>query len=196
MPKNCLFDSNEELYFSWWLDELKEKEFILSYEIQPQSFELLPPVSYINITEKKLKDKSLLRNLSYTPDFKIIWHDFNVESIPFAAWLEYDEGTNKYCTELQKGIKPDDIIIYQTLDNKLISYIDIKGSFAGRNNNSAITFPLNKKLMFNRHGIFVNKIIPQKLFENTFVPKRYLLTDKNKQLRKINFNVKTIDDVF
>ncbi len=76
---------------------------------------------------------------------------------------------------------------YFELSNKFNSYvsiIDVKGIFNGRNNTSAITFPLNQKWVFQKTGDIVQKVIPIKLFEDTFFPKRYLLDDEGKKPRR------------
>lgn len=95
---------------------------------------------------------------------------------------------------------PDWIIEFTTVPDFMKQFhivnkmwvVDIKGSFNGARNTSAITFPLNQKWMYQRYGIYVDKIIPKELFENTFTPKRYLKTDGGDRERKINWKIKTL----
>jgi ATP-dependent helicase YprA (DUF1998 family) len=59
---------------------------------------------------------------------------------------------------------------------------------AKKGKNGEVTF--NQKLVLERYGIYVNKVIPvgskECLFNKTFMPQRYLFTDYGKQERKIN----------
>jgi len=75
----------------------------------------------------------------------------------------------------------------------LISHVDVKGSYA-RNFND-IAFGINQKWLYNDYGIYVQKVVPTKLFARSFTPKRYLLTDKSNKPRKINFKVTLLEDI-
>ena len=73
------FDSDEEKYFSWYLDELIRAGYIKKAIYQPKA-KLLSNSVYIK-AEKKLKSKTnivdfhLLREKRYTPDWLIEWND-------------------------------------------------------------------------------------------------------------------------
>jgi len=167
-----MFVSKEELYFSWWLDDMKKAGFVEEYFYEPTTFLLCDKVvkKYEEIVELKTKTKvipksiTLMQDLKYTPDFKVVFK------------------------QIPEFFKRNFFI----QDN--IWWVDCKGSFIGRNNNSAITFPLNQKFMYVVHGILVEKIIPQKLFKSTFTPERYIRTDGDTRLRKINWKVKKIEN--
>lgn len=167
-----MFVSKEELYFSWWLEDMKEAGFVEDYFYEPTTFLLCEKVvkEYTEIIELKTKTKvnnkqiTLLQDLQYTPDFKVVFR-----KIP--------------------GFFEKNFFIQNN-----VWWVDCKGSFIGRNNNSAITFPLNQKFMYYRHGILVEKIIPQKLFKTSFTPKRYIRTDGDTRLRKINWKIKNVED--
>ena len=53
-------------------------------------------------------------------------------------------------------------------------YIDVKGEFAGRTNSTQYTFPIKQKWMYDKYQIYVNKIVPSKLFKQTFEPAKLL----------------------
>ena len=55
-------------------------------------------------------------------------------------------------------------------------------------------FSINQKWMYSEHGIYIQKVIPQKLFADTFTPKRYLMTDGGGQARKIKWDVKSLEE--
>ena len=40
------YKNNEELFFSYYLDELKEKGFIERYEYEPETFDVSPEVTF------------------------------------------------------------------------------------------------------------------------------------------------------
>jgi hypothetical protein len=71
--------------------------------------------------------------------------------------------------------------------------IEIKPIF-DQNNMTRLAI-INQKWVMEKHGLFVNIVIPDKLFENTFTPKRYLRCDASSKERKLKFsNVKSLDE--
>lgn len=61
------FDSKEELYISWWLDELKNREYV-QYWTKSSTYNL-----FEGQTELKLRPHS------YTPDFNVTWTEKGLE---------------------------------------------------------------------------------------------------------------------
>lgn len=161
------YKNNEELFFSYYLDELKEKGFIERYEYEPETFELSPEVTfnYVKTTQLKTKvktenkTKALLHKHSYTPDFKIIPSNAGFECRMFDYLL--DSFPIFICSENAKN---------GMFDIAFPCYIDIKGAFGGKLSTS-ITFPLNQKWMYQKYDIYVQKIKPFDLFKQTFMPK-------------------------
>lgn len=141
--KNSEFDSNEEMHFSWWLDQLVEAGFVKSYTLHPDPFLLSD-----SVPEHKI------RKHIYTPDFKIEW---------------------KSCLECVSS-----------------DYIEIKPSFDSHN--MTRLFTVNQKWVYAKYGIYVQKIVPEKLFKQTFIPDRFLRTDSGKQKRKIKFKYVRISE--
>jgi len=47
------FDSNEELYFSWYLDQLKDKGYVNHWERNEASYEMTSPI----INTKELRTR-------------------------------------------------------------------------------------------------------------------------------------------
>jgi hypothetical protein len=144
------FDSKEEQWFSWWLDELKEKGLI-------QWYERSKPYNLFN-GEKELK----LRAHEYTPDFDIYWDE----------------------DDLKKAIlKPT---------SGALSIVEVKPSFDAHN--MTRLFKLNQKWVYQKYGIYVELVIPEKLFEKTFCPDRFRYTDSGKGLRKLKQSYLNIDE--
>lgn len=168
------FKSDEELYFSWWLDELKENCIIIRWEYEYSSYPLSPCVKQI----VNGKTKTLLQEHSYTPDFHIVWN------------VSYKE-------KLGIRLMEEDV---------LGSLVDVKGGYS--NNFNDMRFPLNQKWLYQKYGLYVNKIIPVSgfrinskkekvlkkcLFSETFTPKKYLLTPTGKA-RTIHWKVRSIEE--
>ena len=168
------YKSKEELYFSLYLDELKDNGYITNYEYECDSYTLSHKATYQTIKKLKTKDsmvhKHLLASHVYTPDFKIKWdfkafnHFTKNQSLELPFW-----GNNQYQ-----------------------SIIEVKPVFD--QNNMTRLFSINQKWLFSEHGIYVQKIVPIKLFEKTFTPKRYLLTDGGGQQRKIKFKPRSLEE--
>ena len=174
------YDSPEEAYVSWYLDELVEAGYVARYVHQPKSFILSPKQIYDWRKDLKTKTKwmesTLLQPHVYTPDFEVSWNNgvllrFIYGNVgrdePF--WHSYDD-----------------------VGYEATSYIEVKPSF-DRNNMTRL-FTINQKWMYDKYGIYVQKVIPQKLFEQTFTPKKYLLTDMGKQKRKLIFAPRTLKE--
>lgn len=170
------YASDEEWYFSWYLQELIDAGFIDKTIYQPEAYNLSGKHTYHveSNGRKKAKDFHLMKKHIYTADWKIHW-DKKALGVFIPMPHEKFKDTGFFA-------------------NGLYSVIDIKGMFAGRNNTSAATFPLNQKWVYQMFGDFVQKVIPIKLFESTFVPQRYLLTDRKTQKRKIKFIPKTLEE--
>jgi len=60
-------------------------------------------------------------------------------------------------------------------------------------NNMERLFKVNQKWMWQKHGVYVNLVKPQDLFQRTFTPKEYLRTPSGKP-RKLNWKPKSLFD--
>jgi len=178
-------DSKEEVYFYWWIQDLIKHNVINVFYYKPKTFLLFDDVflKFSRILTKKTKEDQfhLTSRMEYTPDFAIIWNDKN----KLHACIDEEVFSNlspnnkfPFFSHLQKGF--------------YVSYIDVKGLFAGPHNNAAITFPLKKVVMYNVHGIYVCKTEIPTLFKKTFTPDRFTLTDITMTPRKINYHIKNV----
>lgn len=180
MAKYGEYDSKEELWFEWYLDELYELGLIKSYYYHPPSFELSLPVSYKLEERKKTKTNILTREFlkshDYQLDFKIIWD--------YVA-------LGKLFNIIGETVKQKAYFWAARDDNDFISYVDVKGAFAAKNNNSATTFPLNQKWLWDKYGIYVQKVMVSNkrnsVFAKTFTPEKFLTTEKTGQDRMIHY---------
>ncbi len=178
------YDSPEEIYVSWYLDELMEAGYVEEYVFQPSTFLLSPRQIYewreVLKTKVKSRESSLLQSHEYTPDFSVKWHcPFGVSEM----FIRFVYGSDKSKAPFWHA--------YDETGHDCESIWEIKPLF-DRNNMTRL-FTINQKWMYEKYGIYVQKIIPQKLFKQTFTPKRYLLTDMGKQKRKIDFTTRTLE---
>ena len=175
------FDSNEEKYFSWYLDELTKRGILLKWGYHPKPFSLsdrtVRVYNKILKTKTIIKDSVILNKHEYQADFLLYWNPEWIDKF----FMNLDEPVNH---------KDSPFIAQGGLN---FSVIDVKGTFAGPRNNSAITFPLNMKWVYQKYSIYVQKIIPDKLFAETFTPARYLFTDVSGKPRKIKFRVRMLN---
>lgn len=194
-----------ELYTEWYLQELKERGLILDWEREPETFEIAPVYKYPRLKRFKKKEPvaeyiNLFQKMEYTYDYRIIWH-------PDARHLFYDLIMPKGEDHIFKYGKPLFVAneIIKGDDTFHVSYIDTKPTSsvaAFGKNSSAITFIYKKRLMWDHHRIYLEKFIPipmagsgkkSSIFPNTFTPRRYMMTDGGKQVRKINFVVQNLN---
>ena len=188
-------DSKEEVYFSWWLDELLEAGYIAAHAYHPTTYDLSPNQEYsVNVhlkTKTNVEEKTLLQPHTYTPDFSIVWNPkaygiffysladgFNIKKIPLVAKLHgnmYDE-----------------------------TVIDIKPPQSKWGKSYMEVFSINQKWTYEKHGVYVQKVVvvgakskktkkvTTGLFPTTFTPERYLMTDTAIKPRKLHYKPKTL----
>lgn len=157
------YDSMEELYFSWWLDELKESGKVVEYQ-RGISIELCD--SKYTMVEKQLKTK--------TKQVKKHLLDAHIYTCDFIA-----------------VIKPEFFKKMGFEFNGCVCYFEVKGSFDF--NNMTRLFRINQKWVYDYSGKFINLVKVPDIFEKTFTPKKYLLTNKSGKERKIKFETRTLE---
>ena len=123
--------------------------------------------------------KRLIREHSYTPDFRIIWAK-KANGVFYASIYgqAYLISTPFITTAANVG------------------FVEIKPAFSRFN--SQREFSINQKWLYQRYGTFCQKIIiankKNSLFDTTFTPAKYLLTEKTKKLRKLNYRPRTLSE--
>lgn len=191
-----------ELYFEWWLNEIKEAGFIKEYKREALPIQYIDEMKLTryNFSTKtpKIEEFKLLGKSVYNCDYIIIWNT-NAKEL-FYNLLD-DKPTRIWCP------------FYAMIDAKgeHITLCDVKPTSEGAikgNMISGFTFPIIQKIIYKTFGIYVNKAIPipmvsrgkvksgnnVSLFTTTFVPKRYLLTDGGGQARTIHYRKNTLKE--
>jgi hypothetical protein len=177
------FDSDGEYFFYAFADELKENGYINNFTHQPEPFKLSDKVEYEWVKKLKTKEvltvSTLLQPHEYTCDFKIEWN-------------QKAEGLFYKCFE--DKCKLD----FSFITNKDgISYIEIKPAWDFLQ--MTRLYIINSKWVFNKYGIYVQKITPTAnnkncLFAKTFTPVKVMFTNKTKKERKFKYPVITLKD--
>lgn len=155
--KKLGFDSPEEMEFHCWAKEALKHGYIDSVEYHPEAYELTAKASRMMIKQMKTKTKAVEKFLCHPHSYTL---DFLIV------------GNDRFNTLAHNLI---------SMDNK-IYYIDIKGGFSIYNNHRE--FSINRKLLFQKYGIYVNDVTPKQFFKTTFCPVACALTEKNGKPRK------------
>ena len=160
--------SNEEWFFYHWLLEAEYKNLVENIEYEAKYFILSPPVTVPMVKQLKTKtktvDKHLFHKHYYTPDF-----------------------TFKVVADILRPYFIDTLC--QRTD-----YIttDVKGNFNpygdGRD------FPVNQKWTWDKFEVYVEKIVPDKLFKKTWCPEICRYSPVKKQPVKKYIGVKNISE--
>ena len=191
------FASKEEKYFYWYLDELIKRNIVVAFKYQPKLFILADPVSVSYQKQLKTKAKTVntgfLQDHTYQADFLLYWNPEYHGKIFVGHEDSLDCSIKKYPF----------IANFSNQKKCYYSVVDVKGTY--NQNDAWRRFSIEQKWVFQKYGIYVQKIIthPQvtkegkmipatALFPNTFVPKRFLLTDKSEAKRKINYDTTSI----
>lgn len=175
------FHSWEEAYFYWWVKVLIKAGYIDEVIFQPKSFQLSDPivVNYLK-PMKRVEDKyvpeTIMSGKLYTCDACIKWN-IKAKDIFFTD-------INSTIRKKKKHVHQYLIAQYAKEKDYYYSFIEVK-PFYDQNNMTVLAI-VNIKWVYEKYKQYVNIVIPEKLFEKTFTPKRFLFCDKNiNQKRKV-----------
>jgi hypothetical protein len=203
-PKKQTERNKIEEYFEWWLHDMVDAGYIISWSREPETFQVLGTSEYCRM--KRFKTKSpvhevfnLFQEISYTYDYLIVW-------APSAEYLFYEEINEQGVFQFGK---PPFVAHSRQYDDgtvKVISYIDVKPTSAvakaGGKVSSSTTFPIKQRILWDTRKIYINKCVPIPmagtgftiaLFPKVFTPRRYIFTDGGGRARKIHFKVRTLE---
>jgi hypothetical protein len=201
MAKKTTEKNTIELYFEWWLLEMQSKGFVKEFFREPETMLVQAPAEYGRYKRFKTKEKevetfNLFPRIQYTYDYIVVWNKS-------AEYLFYEEVNDKRESIFQFSMPQ--FIAHEDKEGDIVSYVDVKPTNAvqqrGGKVSSAITFPLKQRMLWDRHRLFINKVVPipmagtgynSALFIKTFTPQRYLLTDGGGQRRKIKFKTESL----
>ena len=165
--KREMFDSVEEWHFYHWTIEAGKIGIITAANYHPWKTQLGDSINMKVPRPTKRKPKGtrkihLLRAIQYEPDWVIgidpgrnNFIDYNIIPVKKTAG----------------GHKP-----YEINQNGGVLVIDVKGAFSKYHDTKY--FSAIQKWMFDKYGVFVNKIEPKKFFKKFWVPKLSAFTEK------------------
>lgn len=162
-----VFRSKDELFISWYLEELKELGYVKRWVYEFKTFTLGEEdhrgvVRKYEQLQTKIKEtnnfKRLLQAHRYTPDFGV----------------EFNEIANNifYCNHdsiISEGIP---FTLYKIMKGILEVKFE-KGKFQGSKPKTNIS----RKWMLDKHDLFVEEITFKDLFDSSFTPRRYTSLD-------------------
>lgn len=169
------YKSEEEKQFAMFLDECKEHQLIYDYAYETMSFELLPDKTYVEAVSGKkavkLVERSLHASANYTPDFRVTFSE---------------RGLSVLRDVFKKSIL--------TSKGNPVLWFDTKGTFSRQDDGRH--FSLLQKLFYDKHGIWVERVVPKKLFPKAFAPEgvRWMKARKKPTKTKMGLQSKTIDE--
>lgn len=148
-------DSEEERQFYSWLLEAEEADLVSRIQYQPESFSLSGKAS-IQV-EKKLKTKTKIVEI-----FLLGPHEYTPDFV--FMW---------------SGEKNHPFVSFATN----WAWVDVKGTFNRFGDQKQ--FSINQKWVYDKYRIYINKVVPEKLFKETWVPEACRFTPKqNKPVKK------------
>lgn len=158
------YDSKEEQDFAWWLEEAEKNNLAAAIVYQPDSF-TLSNLEKVYITKQlKTKNKLVVKNLLQP---HIYTADFK--------FMLLDPIFNSFFK----------------CGHELPTYVDVKGTFQMYGGQRS--FSINQKWVYKEFGIYVQKVIPEKLFKKTWVPERCRLSPVQKKPVKKYLECKSIE---
>lgn len=140
---NIQFDSREELLFYRWCKEAKEAGYLRNFNYHPEPFKLSERVALHYCKQLKTKIKEVEKFLLHPHEYTA---DFTIE--PHPVFDDFSHGLEMRGDELY--------------------FIDVKGGFNLYNNHRE--FSINQKWVYEKYGIFINKVEPEKFFAKTWRP--------------------------
>jgi hypothetical protein len=181
--------SNEELYFSWFLEDLKKEGIVITYNNIEKQFEIGKTVKRTYIKKMKRIDDKIIEDIIvpsiiYTPDYFVKWDTTHPGTKFFIG--EYWNNYKKY------SIRNTPIVTIERhcSDNTLDTYIEIKPDFDKVN--MTRLFKRTQLAILESTGTYVSLVKVPSLFKKTFVPSRYIYTDKKTQKRKLKYKAKSL----
>ena len=148
------FKSDEEFFFYNWLLEGQENGLITDIDYQPEPYLLTPraTTTYNKIVRGKEK---------------------HVEKFLF--------NPHKYTTDFKFSVASSlkEYFIHSMYFDRCTIIVDIKGVF--NKYGDPKQFSMNQKWVYDKYGVYVEKIVPDKFFKKTWCPEicRYTPVKKN-----------------
>lgn len=192
--KDWVFKSELEYQLCLYLEQLQEAGFIKEFGYETVKLDISPSVyeNYLTQLKTKVRQDSefLMRENTYQPDFVVVWEECSKNLF----YLDREVPITCKVTDIPFRLA------FHTNTN-LTSFLECKPLFEG-NLNSSKEFTIIQKWLYQDKGVFVQKIKPENLFKETFVPDKLIVSNVyQKQSKfgtrgssKYKFKVRTLEE--
>lgn len=167
------FDSDAEVEFYMFLEDLKKHKLIKEFIYQPPTYTLLPKVTEIRTIQLKTKtkqvEKTLYRAHEYTADFLI-----------------------KINPDVFEKVDPNHILRVNK-DNTIL--VDIKGTYNDYGGDRI--YKIHEKMMYYFFKLHLNKVVPEEYFKAIRIAPdriRWMKNRKTPTLRKSYINTQSVEE--
>jgi len=135
--KGVEYDSTEEVEFVYWLEEAKAAGYIHDFTYHPKTFTLAESVRI----DSPIFGMHKINDVEYTPDFAVFATPEQVDRLN----LKFNHG----------------LYFHRLHPTCFTAHIDIKGNFVRGSapNASAATYSIKAAWMFDKHKLYINKVI-------------------------------------
>ena len=170
--KGWVLKSELEYNFCLYLEQLQEAGFIKEFGYEIHKYILSKSVYLPYLLQQKTKTKECteftLRENTYQPDFSVVW-DISAENLFFLTRYK------------PIGCKVGEIPFRLTREvpssqEGYLSEIEVKPIFEGKLKSST-EFNIIQKQLYKEQGVLIDKIQPEKLFKQTFVPDKLIASN-------------------
>jgi hypothetical protein len=190
------FKSWEEYHFSHWAQELFDQGAIIGWEYESHQFNLCKPLkskwTEKLTTKEKVREQMVLRGHSYTPDFVLY--------LPEKLHPNFRHIFDETATSRHHGLWA-----CTAPEGETVVYVEVKGALTTRlADGKEREARINAKWAAARFGVVINTAHigargkarggKETLFEQTFTPARYLLTDKTLKPRLIHYEQRPVEE--
>lgn len=186
------YRSDEEVYFAWWLEEVRQAGYIEEYRYEQREFRLFDGLtgSYTEQLKTRSREKTfkILGKRVYTPDFEIRWS-------PAAEGIFYNE--------LDCGLPAAQRAYFVAQGG--VSLVEVKPGFDSNNMTRHVKALID--WTWQRHGELVQLsiVLPKvsksgkcspssTLYTDTCIPGRFLRTDADTRMRTIRFGYRLLEE--
>jgi hypothetical protein len=179
MSKFGAYDSEHELWFEWYLEELYDAGIVKSFKFQPKHIDLFSGLELSHQKQLKTKIKmipyTLLGEHKYTPDFFIVWNP-EYSGIFYSVINDISVAKDKpFYANLRE--RPDQ-------EPTIFSLVDVKGAYVNPRQGDGRSFGINQKWIYQQRGIYVEKVIVSNkagIFKTSFTPDKFRQTETGKE---------------
>ena len=166
------FDSIDEVGTYMWLEECLENDLITGFFFHPPSIVITDPVKELKTTMQTNR-KGISKEVSKEVTL------LRESSYTADFWVDGVHDSLKDVLSTKDGI----------------AWIDTKGKWSAKGGGKdGKYFSLLKKVVYMLHGIYINTFVCEDVFKKTFVPEKYKLTEKTKQVKKAFINCSSVKE--